>query len=97
MKSLGEWQRLFSLAEEAWSMDPVVLPHSKVAPLGARAAWALGKWDSMLKFVTKTHEADLQVRVACPAGPGGFAGGVRCSAGCVCLFLHCSVHCWVVC
>ncbi len=61
LKSLGEWQRLYTLAEEAWSLDPSVLPQSKVAPLGARAAWALGKWDSMMRFVSKTHEGDLQV------------------------------------
>ena len=62
LKSLGEWQRLYNLAEEAWLMDPAVLPPSRVAPLGARAAWALGKWDAMLRFVSRTHEGDLQVR-----------------------------------
>jgi FKBP12-rapamycin complex-associated protein len=67
LKSLGEWQKLYTLSEEAWRMDPAVMPHKKVAPLGARAAWALGKWDAMLRFVNKTKEDDLQAWRRCGA------------------------------
>jgi len=61
LKALGEWQRLDSLSRDAWPRlagNDVGL--RAVAPLAARAAWALGRWDDMEEYISRTDELTSQ-------------------------------------
>ncbi|RYY33978.1 hypothetical protein EON62_03700, partial [archaeon] len=61
LEALGEWQQLHVLTQEVW---PQLAAHTRerkmVAPIAARASWALGQWDEMANFVEQTNESEVQ-------------------------------------
>lgn len=59
LHALGEWDLLSTLAQEKW-VDASGDYRRAIAPLGAAAAWGLGQWDLMDKYlhVMKTHSPD---------------------------------------
>ncbi|KAI8925792.1 armadillo-type protein [Entophlyctis helioformis] len=50
MHNLGEWEGLSDLAQERWAVAKDDVKKS-IAPLGAGAAWGLGKWDAMEEYI----------------------------------------------
>lgn len=61
LKALGEWQRLDDLSRDAWPrLKSNEAGLRAVAPHAARAAWALGDWDAMNLYISKTDEQTLQ-------------------------------------
>lgn len=52
LKALGEWKRLAALSSDLWSNGRADTKMKRqVAPLAARAAWAMGHWDDMERCV----------------------------------------------
>ena len=60
LKALGEWKRLSALSCDLWQRVDDVKLRRQVAPLAARAAWAMGRWDDMERYVRDTSEHDVQ-------------------------------------
>ncbi|KAK0535702.1 phosphatidylinositol kinase- protein kinase tor1 [Tilletia horrida] len=52
LHALGEWEQLAELVQERWHHPNVRTQHlSDMAPLAAAAAWSLGQWEIMDKFI----------------------------------------------
>ena len=50
LHALGEWDLLSNLAEDKWTLAP--MDHKRhIAPLAAAAAWGLGQWENMDKYL----------------------------------------------
>lgn len=60
-KALGEWRRLLQVAHTAWDAEFCAGPtRTKIAGLAARAAWAMGRWDSMALFAQATPQSTVK-------------------------------------
>ena len=60
LKSLGEWGQLSSLCQAAWTRVEGNQPKRLIAPLAARAAWALGDWQEMQRYVSWTDPGSVE-------------------------------------
>ena len=61
LRALGEWPRLAALAREAWPrLEGNRYGREYVAPLAARASWALGEWSELEGFLAYTDESQLE-------------------------------------
>ena len=50
LHALGEWDDLSTLAEQKWSLATIDHKRS-LAPLAAAAAWGLGEWEQMERYI----------------------------------------------
>ena len=50
LAALAEWQHLGDVASSEWDAQPQA--HHELAPVAAQAAWQLGDWDSLERYVT---------------------------------------------
>jgi tetratricopeptide (TPR) repeat protein len=61
LKALGEWSQLDVLTRDAWPrLENNAAGRSMVAPLAARAAWALGDWSALEEYATYISEFTQQ-------------------------------------
>eukprot|EP00457_Paulinella_chromatophora_P000061 gb/GEZN01000061.1/.p1 GENE.gb/GEZN01000061.1/~~gb/GEZN01000061.1/.p1 ORF type:complete len:2707 (+),score=463.21 gb/GEZN01000061.1/:107-8227(+) len=63
LKALGEWERLSALSQDLWLRsegDPVI--RAKTAGLAAAAAWNLGQWDKLPKYLEAMLNDDDDVQ-----------------------------------
>lgn len=51
LHNLGEWESLSLLAQEKWQVSNGDI-REKMAPMAAAAAWGLGQWDFMDKYIS---------------------------------------------
>jgi phosphatidylinositol kinase/protein kinase (PI-3 family) len=51
LDALGDWERLITLSQELWEREEDFTIRQQIAPLGADAAWNLGRWDMLQDFV----------------------------------------------
>lgn len=60
LHALGEWDILSGLAEEKWQRSIEENAQRSIAPLAAAAAWGLGRWEHMDKYLNamKLHSPD---------------------------------------
>lgn len=49
LHALCEWDQLYNLANEYWTITGQE-EHRRIAPFAAAAAWSMGQWDSMEKY-----------------------------------------------
>ena len=70
LAALAEWQHLGDVAATEWEGQPQA--HLELAPVAAQAAWHLGDWDSLERYV-----APLPSGVAASGEDGHSAGGMH--------------------
>lgn len=51
LHALGEWEQLSDLAESNWESTSLDIQRS-IAPLAAAAAWGLGQWNNIERYIT---------------------------------------------
>ena len=81
LAALARWEEVAALCREAWAAAESS-SRLEMAPLGAGAAWSLGRWDEMAQYVAelddgKGMESGSGAGMAGGGGPGGGPPGMN--------------------